>query len=68
VLLALLEPGDEVALTDPIYVGLLNRVCLAGGVPRLVGLDSGPDGWRLDLDSIRSSPYPGCASTRGAEE
>ena len=33
VLLALLEPGDEVILTDPIYIGLVNRVRLAGGVP-----------------------------------
>src|SRR3954471_11613404 len=31
VLLALLEPGDEVVLTDPTYVGLLNRVRLPGG-------------------------------------
>lgn len=37
-LLALLEHGDEVILTDPIYVGLLNRVRIAGGVPRLVPL------------------------------
>lgn len=38
VLLATLEPGDEVLLTDPIYVGLINRVRLAGGVPRFVPL------------------------------
>jgi aspartate/methionine/tyrosine aminotransferase len=31
VLLATLEPGDEVLMTDPIYVGLINRVRLAGG-------------------------------------
>ena len=30
-LLAVLEPGDEVVLADPIYVGLVNRVRLAGG-------------------------------------
>ena len=33
VLLAVLEPGDEVVLTDPVYAGLLNRVRVAGGVP-----------------------------------
>lgn len=52
VLLALLEPGDEVLLTDPAYVGLINRVHLAGGVPRYVPLVPGDDGWRLDLDAL----------------
>jgi aspartate/methionine/tyrosine aminotransferase len=55
VLLATLSPGDEVVLTDPIYVGLLNRVRLAGGVPRLARLVPGKDGWRLDLDSFRDA-------------
>jgi aspartate/methionine/tyrosine aminotransferase len=48
VLLALIEPGDEVVLTSPTYVGLINRVRLAGGVPRFVDLVPGRDGWRLD--------------------
>jgi aspartate/methionine/tyrosine aminotransferase len=52
VLLATLEPGDEVLLTDPIYVGLVNRVRLAGGVPRSVPLLPSPAGWRLDLDAL----------------
>ncbi|MGB8645273.1 MAG: pyridoxal phosphate-dependent aminotransferase, partial [Anaerolineae bacterium] len=52
VLLATLEPGDEVLLTDPIYVGLMNRVRLAGGVPRLVPLIASPLGWRLDLQTL----------------
>ncbi|HLI13699.1 MAG TPA: pyridoxal phosphate-dependent aminotransferase [Alphaproteobacteria bacterium] len=55
VLLATIEPGDEVILTDPIYAGLLNRVRLAGGVPRLVPLVPGREGWRLDLDTFRSA-------------
>jgi aspartate/methionine/tyrosine aminotransferase len=55
VLLAILEPGDEVIVTDPIYVGLLNRVRLANGVPRLIPLIPGPEGWRLDLDALRSA-------------
>ena len=55
VLLATLEPGDEVVLTDPIYAGLLNRVRLAGGVPRLARLVPGPDGWSLDLEAFRAA-------------
>ena len=31
VLLATVESGDEVVITDPIYAGLVNRVRLAGG-------------------------------------
>lgn len=53
VLLAVLEPGDEVLMTDPTYVGLINRVRLAGGVPRYLPLRPGADGWRLDLDSLQ---------------
>lgn len=52
-LLALLEPGDEVILNDPIYVGLLNRVRLAGGVPKFVPFVPGPAGWKLDRDALR---------------
>ncbi len=57
-LLALLEPGDEVILTDPIYVGLLNRVRIAGGLPRLVPLVPGPSGWRLDVDALKKAASP----------
>ncbi len=52
-LLAVLEPGDEVLLTDPTYVGLINRVRLAGGIPRFVPLTPSDRGWRLDLDALR---------------
>ena len=59
VLLATLEPGDEVLMTDPIYVGLINRVRLAGGVPRFVPLLPSADGWRLDTDALaRIDPGP----------
>jgi aspartate/methionine/tyrosine aminotransferase len=58
VLLAILEPGDEVVLTDPAYVGLLNRVRVAGGVPRLARLVPDATGWRLDLDSFRDALTP----------
>lgn len=53
VLLATLEPGDEVLMTDPIYVGLINRVRLAGGVPRYVPLTPSDRGWQLDTDALR---------------
>jgi N-succinyldiaminopimelate aminotransferase len=52
VLLATLEPGDEVLMTDPIYVGLINRVRLAGGVPHFVPLLPSSEGWRLDTDAL----------------
>ncbi len=55
VLLATLEPGDEVVLTDPVYVGLLNRVRVAGGVPSLASLEPTSAGWNLDLDTLRAA-------------
>ncbi len=59
ILLATLEPGDEVLLTDPIYVGLINRVRLAGGVPKFVPLIPSPEGWRLDMEALKKiAPEP----------
>jgi aspartate/methionine/tyrosine aminotransferase len=58
VLLSILEPGDEVVLTDPTYAGLINRVSLAGGVPKFARLIPGADGWRLDLDSLAAAIGP----------
>jgi aspartate/methionine/tyrosine aminotransferase len=52
-LLAVLEPGDEVLLTDPTYVGLINRVRLAGGVPRFIPMLATAEGWRIDLDALQ---------------
>jgi aspartate/methionine/tyrosine aminotransferase len=58
-LLATLEPGDEVLMTDPIYVGLINRVRLAGGVPRFVPLIPSAEGWRLDTGApAKIDPKP----------
>jgi aspartate/methionine/tyrosine aminotransferase len=54
-LLFLTDPGDEVILTDPTYAGMLNRVRLAGAVPRLVPMHSDRDGWRMDLDALRAA-------------
>ena len=59
VLLATLEPGDEVLMTDPIYVGLINRVRLAGGVPRFIRLIPSREGWRLDIEALaKIDPRP----------
>ena len=52
-LLAVLEPGDGVLLTDPTYVGLINRVRLAGGVPRFVPMLATAQGWRIDVDALQ---------------
>src|SRR4051812_18001332 len=46
------DPGDEVLLTDPTYAGFVNRVHLAGGVPRLVPYGVRDGEWRLDLDAF----------------
>ena len=52
VLLSSLEPGGEVLMTNPTYVGLINRVRLAGGVPRYVPLLPTREGWRLDREEL----------------
>jgi aspartate/methionine/tyrosine aminotransferase len=54
-LFCLTDPGDEVILTDPTYAGMLNRVRLVGGIPRLVPLRVIHDEWRLDVDALRTS-------------
>jgi aspartate/methionine/tyrosine aminotransferase len=51
-LLCTTDPGDEVILTDPTYAGMLNRVRLAGAVPRLVPLTAESGEWRLDLGAL----------------
>lgn len=58
VLLALIEPGDEVLTTSPTYVGLINRVRLADGVPTFVDLLPDRDGWRLDVDGLARAVSP----------
>jgi N-succinyldiaminopimelate aminotransferase len=55
VLLATLDPGDEVLLTDPTYAGMIYRVRLAGGVPRLVPFALRDGQWRLDLDALAAA-------------
>jgi len=54
-LLATTDPGDEVILTDPTYAGMINRVKLAGAVPKLVPFFLKNNEWRLDLEALNSS-------------
>lgn len=51
-LLATVDPGDEVVLTDPTYAGLINRVRLVGGIPRFVPFDVLDGEWRLDREEL----------------
>jgi len=56
VLLATVDTGDEVLLTDPTYAGLINRVRLVGGIPRFVPLHFRPgEPWSLDRASLQTS-------------
>ncbi|MFW6205328.1 MAG: pyridoxal phosphate-dependent aminotransferase [Actinomycetota bacterium] len=62
VLLATVEPGDEVVLSDPIYAGLVNRVLLVGGVPRYVRSVPTPEGWRTDPAELAAAVGPRTAA------
>ncbi len=58
-LLATIEVGDEVIVTDPTYAGLINRVRLAGGTPRFVPLNFNPgDCWTLDRAALAAAVTP----------
>jgi aspartate/methionine/tyrosine aminotransferase len=61
-LLATVEPGQEVVLCDPIYAGLVNRVRLAGGVPRFVTTTRTTDGWTADPDELAAAVGPQTAA------
>ncbi len=52
VILAVVEPGDEVVLIEPMYDAYLPMVLRAGGVPRFVRLDS--PHWRLTESKLAS--------------
>ena len=58
-ILATVEVGDEVIVADPTYAGLINRVHLAGGVPRFVPFRFRPgDTWTLDREALRAAIGP----------
>jgi aspartate/methionine/tyrosine aminotransferase len=61
-LLATVEPGQEVVLCDPVYAGLVNRVKLAGGVPRFVPAVAATDGWTLDPEQLAAAVGPQTAA------
>jgi aspartate/methionine/tyrosine aminotransferase len=54
-LLATTDPGDEVILTDPTYAGMINRVRLAGALPKLVPFRLEGHAWRLDLEALQAA-------------
>ena len=59
VLLATVEVGDEVIVTDPTYAGIINRVHLAGGVPRFVPFAFRPgEPWKLDRAALAATIGP----------
>ncbi len=53
-LLALIEPGDEVVVTDPTYAGMIYRTRLAGGRVRFVRFVVQGGEWVLDLDHLHA--------------
>jgi aspartate/methionine/tyrosine aminotransferase len=58
-LLATVEVGDEVLVTDPTYAGLLNRIRLAGGTPKYAPFRFTPGGeWKLDRDALQAAVGP----------
>jgi aspartate/methionine/tyrosine aminotransferase len=54
--LALIEPGDEVLLFQPLYDAYLPLVLRAGGVPRFVRL--APPDWRITAEALAAAFTP----------
>ncbi len=52
---ALIDPGDEVVVTDPTYIGMLNRIRIAGGEPVQVPFRWVDHAWQLDLDRLSAA-------------
>ncbi|KAF2478659.1 aspartate/tyrosine/aromatic aminotransferase [Neohortaea acidophila] len=53
-LFATVEPGEGVLLTDPTYIGLINRVKLVGAIPVLLPLEFRPGKpWRFPREKLR---------------
>lgn len=49
----LIDPGDEVIVTDPGFASHIQQIRLCGGVPRYWALDE-TNAWSLDLDTLPS--------------
>ena len=52
ILLATVDPGDEIVVTDPTYAGIVNRIRLTGGTPSFVPFLAEDGGWRFDRDAL----------------
>jgi N-succinyldiaminopimelate aminotransferase len=57
-LIATVDPGDEVVLTDPTYAGLVNRVRIVGGKPRFARFVVDASEWRLDTQALSGAVGP----------
>jgi aspartate/methionine/tyrosine aminotransferase len=57
-LLATVDHGDEVVVTDPTYAGFIGRIRLAGARPVFVPLVVVDGRWRLDLDRLTRAITP----------
>ncbi|MFZ2031092.1 MAG: aminotransferase [Vitreimonas sp.] len=55
-LLAVIDPGDEVVLFEPMYDSYLPMVRRGGGVPRVVRLE--PPHWRIDEAKLAAAVTP----------
>jgi aspartate/methionine/tyrosine aminotransferase len=58
-LLATVDHGDEVIVTDPCYAGFIGRIRLAGARPVFAPLVPVDGRWRLDLDRLADAVSPG---------
>jgi N-succinyldiaminopimelate aminotransferase len=54
-LLVTVDQDDEVIVTDPTYAGIVNRIHLVGGIPKLVPFRVVEGEWRLDRDALTAS-------------
>lgn len=57
-LLALVDAGDEVIVTDPTYAGMINRIRLVGARPVFVPFRTDGSEWRLDLELLAGAVSP----------
>jgi aspartate/methionine/tyrosine aminotransferase len=55
-IMAIVEPGDEIVLIEPLYDCYLPMVKRAGGIPKLVRL--APPEWRLDREMLSAAFSP----------
>ena len=56
VMLALIDPGDEVILFEPFYDAYPAQVVFAGGTPRAVRMD--PPDWSFSVDELHAAIGP----------